>query len=244
MFFRYLRASFFFWFGLPWGVAGLVLLVVSLWQAGATHRRAQDYYEVQATVLGKQVVEGDEGDSYRATYRYADRAGQGHEGVAKLSRTEYDAVQAGQSLAVYVSGARPEDSWPASEGPPSYTLAWILGGVGVLLLPAGAIMVWLTVRDARRRVVALSGNRSVEGRVEKVSVSNVTVNDQPRYWVIWSWQGIDGQKHERKSVPLRWSWANRWRQGDPITVYLHPTVPEVGETDVFGYQGALPPPRE
>lgn len=228
MFWRYLKWSLGFWFGMVWSIAGVLLTVVSLVTWNRYLGSRGDFYAERGTIVDK-THHGRARDPY-LTVGYLTRGGKPEQADVQVSRADFERYSLGGQVDLYVAGKDPTDAWLQTDGPRSAILPWIVSGLAVIFGVPGAIVFARSFARAAARARTFASGQRTAATVVAVENSGWTINNTrwPFYRVRWT--GVDGQEHQATSLPFHPAKV-AYDAGDPITVYVDPGDPSSGEPD-------------
>ena len=237
MFWRYLRAASAFWLALIACAAGLVLMAGAALDLLDARARARQSLSATATVTGKRVSENIFGiPFFIVDFRYQDRFARQREGYRRVPAAEFEGYQPGQPLPVRVS-ASGDLAGAADTGWTRY--GWAAAACGLLVFLASAAVLCRQLYAIGARVLSLASGQRATGVVFRIAGGG-WLSGGARFRIQWAWYGPDGKPHRRSSPLVNPRRAGRWRPGDRIDIFLHPTDPDCAEADVFGFRGPLP----
>lgn len=233
---RYLRSSLGWWFGLAWGLVGTVTLVALGFVLEGDRRFREEGVAATATVIRT----GHDPDvkaehNYFLRYRYRDNAGQDYVIEQAVNETTWRQSAKGSELTVVYLPAQPSRVKVVSDIQPE----WVLPGIFLLvaLVFAGpgwyvAIRAW---RNVGRRLRVLRDGVAVLGRVTGVhEKTNVTINDRHPLYLSYQFLDADGEAYSGDSSMLPLHLESRWAPGDPILVLHDANNPDRHEVDIHG----------
>jgi hypothetical protein len=237
VFWRYLRAASAFWLALTACAACLVLMAGAALALMEGRERSRQSLPATATVTGKRVSENVFGiPVFVVEFRYQDRLARQREGYRRVAAGEFEGYQPGQPLPVRVSATgdlaeAPDSGWTR--------YGWAAAACGLVGFAVSAAVLCRQWRAIRARVLSLRCGQQATGVVSRIAGGGRLAGGA-RFRIHWAWYGPDGEAHERSSPPVNPRRAGRWRPGDRIDIFLHPTDPDCAEADVFGFRGPLP----
>ncbi len=234
---RYLKASFTWWFGLIWAGVGTPFFFIGIWAFQDNRHFTATAEAATATVVEKGHDTSSKGDSrYWLRYTYQDSAGAEHVGVADVKWAVWRKYEDGNSVAVRYAGDRPDKSrLNTAESGPEWLLPLVFGGAGLLFGGVGWFLVVRAIGKAGERVALLRQGVSALGWVTGIEANlSVTVNGRHPRYLAYEFLDDAQAKHAGRSSDLPRRMEDRWKAGDPIMVVFDQKDPEKNEADIFG----------
>lgn len=235
--FRYLTSSFWFLFGSIWTLVGAPFVVAGvLW--GLSQKGLEEKgVRTDARLVEKLTRRDSDGDlRHLLRLAYTDGDGGKHELEKSVGRSVFESLSEGSTLLVVYDPEEPSRASLAGEHAEAWWLAPLLfGGFGSLFAGVGSVLVIREGKKALGRVRLLRQGMVVAGEVvDRREDLNVRVNRRHPLYLVYAFQGPDGQRREGRSLNLPRRYEDRFATGDPLAVVYDPSDPERHEADIYG----------
>lgn len=234
---RYLKSSFWAFFGAIWALVGTVFLVIEASTLLSARSRAADVVRIEGVVVEKGRDEDRDGTSHHwLRYTWRDEQGGEHAGLIETSATDWEASHPGATLALDLSDADPSRAALPGDGanPP-----WlVLVAIGLVFGGVGWAMVLVAFRTAGRRARLIATGTATEGTVESVELAtHVRINQRNPRFLRFEFKDEVGERRVGRTPFLPRALEDRWQRGDRIRVVYDPLEREQCEADIFDARG-------
>lgn len=239
---RYLKSSFWWWFGLIWAVVGTIFIIVAAFIWLAEQEFANGGVSTTGTILEKgydETIDDDDDDvSYWLSYRY-DAGEQEYVGERDVSLDTWNRYREGDAVTIEYLRDDPGRSRVADDGVVTrWLLPLIFGVVGVLLGGIGWFLVVRSFRTVGRRIRALQEGAPALGRViALLEETSVKVNKRHPFYLTYEFTDDSCEHREGNSPLLPRALESRWHADDPILVLYERDDPSRHEVDLFEVRG-------
>lgn len=233
---RYLKMTFWFWFGLIWAGVGTAFVIFSIVFFLDARRDETASVEVSGTVVEKGHDTDKNGNShYWMRYVFHDDAGTEHVERARVGWENWRRYSDGDPIAVaYVRGSPDRSRMVEIESNDAWVLIPAFAAGGLLFGGIGWVLVIRSfIRSGERARLIQQGIGSL-GTVTAVEVNtNVRINGRHPVFLRYAFTDDAGGTHEGRSLDLPRHVQRRWSVGDEILVAHDPIDPTRHDADVF-----------
>lgn len=232
---RYLRTSFWWWFGLIWAAVGTPFLMIGIVVACQDRHALRGGVAIQATIVAMGHDAGaSERDGYFLRFRYADTAGREHlveEGVPWEAWPHY---QAGQTVPIEYLASQPARSRLAENvGHDANVIQWAFGLLGLAFAGIGWGLMTGSWLGAGRRTGLLFRGAPARGQVTGIERhANLRINGRNPAYLTYQFTDGQGRRRQGQSALLPLGLESRWQPGDPILILYDPADTQRHEADI------------
>jgi hypothetical protein len=237
---NYLKASFFFWFGLIFAAVGTPFLLASIYELNVERDIAEHGIRTEATLVEKGHTTSRRGDSnYWLTYVFQDQQGREQIRRAQVHWEQWRSFQDGDKMTVrYVpdSPQRNRLSDPMIDEP-WWVLPFVFSILGIVFGGFGWTFIVILLRKVRRELHLLRTGTITVGEITGFDTDpQVTINGRHPCYLKYRYE-VAGHRYHGQSPDLPLRIEGKWNNGDKITVIYDPRSPEQSEPDIFDVRG-------
>lgn len=216
-------------FGGLWLAVGLIFLPIGLTLAWHEYQRralipAEGALTVGMVLSKTFATSSRSSQPFSIEFRFHTKEGRQVKASAKVSAAEWHLLQERGPIKVgYLPGNPEINRVPGQLRDSVAALMFsLLGGVFSLL---GAVIFGIGLVRARRIHRLARSGIVAQGRVDRISESNFSVNDVPQLLVHYSFKDAAGRVVHGKSEAMSPERANQWKPGDRGTVRFNAAEP-------------------
>ena len=208
---------FFVLFGAILLVVGTVALVGGVFTGLDEGRFGAEAVETDATVVDKAIDrDSDDDTDYLVTYTFTPPDGFDVTRSQEIDRDEWDALQPGNEIRVEYLPDDPSRSRVVGTGGwVGPIIAAVFGGIAA---PAGAVLTLIGVRRIRRHRQILREGIAVPATVIGPEATNIRVNRQQQWVVVYRYVDRMGGEHMGRSDPMAMHRALEWQPGSTAVI--------------------------
>ena len=232
---RYIRGSFFFWFGLIFAVVGTPFLVIAVYQLGVERDIANNGVDAVATLVEKgHSTSRGSSSNYWLKYVFNDENGAEHIRQAKVKWEDWRRFRDGDTLTIrYVRDNPDRNRLARGLDNAWWVLPLIFGILGIVFGGLGWTFIVRSLRKVLAEINLLRTGSVTEGKIIAFHCDPaITINGRHPAFFEYRYEA-DGNTHKGRSPDLPLRLMERWNQGDAIRVVYDARNPSRSEPDIY-----------
>ena len=232
---RYIRGSFFLWFGLIFAVVGTPFFVIAVYQLGVERDIANNGVGAVATLVEKgHSTSHSSSSNYWLKYVFNDERGVEHIRQAKVRWEDWRRFRDGDTLTIRYVPDNPERNRLARGLDNAWwILPLIFGTLGVVFGGLGWTFIIVSLRKVLARINLLRTGSVTEGKIIAFHTDPaITINGRHPAFFEYRYEA-EGKTLKGRSPDLSPRLTERWNQGDAIPVVYDARNPSRSEPDIY-----------
>jgi Protein of unknown function (DUF3592) len=237
---KYVKSSFFFWFGVPFAVFGSIFIFPAL-TSFLTEREIITHGVAGAATLVEKGHEShpNKDTKYWLKYVFKDQQGKEHVRIADVHWEDWRRFTDGDTLLIRYLPDQPDKN-RLSRGldQPWWVTPFLFGLLAVVFGGLGWAFIAVVVRRAFKETSLLRRGSITEGQIASLDLDyNLTINGRHPQFFHYHYMADGHQYHGRSpNLPLRLT--GKWGAGDKIVVVYDPRDPSQSEPDIYNLRRA------